>query len=290
MIQPVEAAPLAEAEGAQAAEAAFTHDAMAIPEQSLARMRREIFHPEGPGYTFLRGFADGDQVRHMVELWRAMAEAPATSHSRFVGKGAIRNGCPNFYRQDENGNVSFMNFVWRKPDDELTFSMAFTAQMIRARLQGRPVFHELYPHTNRCMSYRMVLTRRGDTIVPQHTDWLEKNWDPARIQATLFLTRWGQDYEGEGFVFTNNQGQEVAFGRDVAFEPGDLVFWRYNNRHGVQNVRSVEGRPGFIRIIMPPEELVKSAGGKERIKMAVRKVPGAERVLRKVLQRARGLS
>jgi hypothetical protein len=84
----------------------------------------------------------------------------------------------------------------------------------------------------------------------------EKNrYDPSRLQATLFLSEKGRDYASGGFRFETNQGKTIGFGDEIAVAPGDLVIWRYNNLHSVENVASASGQFGFMRIIYPPEDV-----------------------------------
>ena len=103
-----------------------------------------------------------------------------------------------------------------------------------------------------------MISRTGDRIVSPHRDWIGDDFDPRRTQVTLFLSKRGVDYSGDGFVFQTNRGARIVFDRDVVVNPGDLVIWRHNNEHAVLNVTSRPGQVGFVRILLPPEKVYPS--------------------------------
>ena len=118
-------------------------------------------------------------------------------------------------------------------------------------------------------AFRVVLTRNGRDIVRPHQDWVGKNFDPRRLQASLFLSEKGPDYRGRGFVFQSNQGQDVSFGTDVEIQRGDLAFWRYNNVHRVDDVETDPGQLGMLRLIFPPEAIQPRLSRRESLRGAV---------------------
>ena len=230
------------------------YGALTITDAQLSECRRGIFHSRGPGYFVIKNFIPRNYVEHLTAIWLDI-DRDGTSHRPFPGKWALFPGCPEYVKRDDHGNSAFMNFFWNKPSDELTFSIAQSIQSLRARIEGRPQFWEMFPHGTHCVSYRVVITRAGETVVPMHNDWTGENWDPARTQATLYLTGKGQDYEGEGMVFLTNQGQRICFDSDAGVGPGDLVIWRYQNSHGVYNVQTAGHQRGFIRVLFPAETI-----------------------------------
>ena len=162
--------------------------------------------------------------------------------------------------------------MWNQPADDLSFSIAVAIQRLRARIEGRTPFFELYPHTERMMSYRIALSVAGTNIVPPHRDWREKAPlnDIQRTQATLYLSKHGTDYEGEGFKFETHQGKMMVLGRDEDIDPGDLVIWNYGNLHSVSNVRTSENQIGFIRMLLPPETIHGSKQSFNRLRAVLR--------------------
>ena len=73
--------------------------------------------------------------------------------------------------------------------------------------------------------------------------------------ALPILSEYNRDYTGSGFYLKNNQGSDVYFGKDIQVSPGDLVLWKYNNEHGVENVHSDPNQIGFMRMLFPLEVL-----------------------------------
>jgi hypothetical protein len=232
---------------------------LGIPEEDLAPARRAIYHSEGPGYFVFRNFLSPALARHVKSFWQNLDQSYA--HKPFPGMAHMAKGCPNFYYGEQGGNRGYFNFFWNHPVDEATYAASFQVQWLRNRVMGRTPFEEIFPLYGRSTCYRVVISQNGDNIIPPHRDWSEDFFvrEPARLQATLFLGLPGVDYVGDGFIFENNQGKKVVFGRDVQIESGDLVLWRYSNEHAVANVRSKPGQAGFMRILFEPDEIFEAA-------------------------------
>lgn len=235
----------------------ITYQEMVIDESRLQPVREALYHSNGPGYYIFRRFLSPEFTRHIVAFWSTLA--PHHTHKPFRGKKGFTRTCPNFFSSDQNGNATFYNFFWNEPADEATYAVAHQIQILRNRVEARAPFHEILPFNGRCASFWVTISKNGDKIVPPHRDWVDENFDPRRLQATLFLSKKGVDYTGRGFVFQTNQGKQVMFGDDVMVEPGDLALWRYNNEHSVMEVSSGPGQCGFIRILFPPEPIYPEA-------------------------------
>jgi hypothetical protein len=236
--------------------------AQAFPDEAaLHPARMALYHSSGPGYIVCRGFIAPEQIAHMQRLWTGVD--PAASHTLFPGKTHIYLGCPDYYVIDADGSRTFHNFFWNAPLDEFTQTLAVSINVLRNRISGRPPFAELLPHGGKAVNYRVIVSKNTKTWIAPHRDYaafdkrFEKNkYDPSRLQATLFLSKKGQDYTGTGFRFERNDGQLVSFGTDVPIDSGDLVLWRYNNLHSVEDIATEPGRLGFMRMIFPPEDIV----------------------------------
>ena len=130
-----------------------------------------------------------------------------------------------------------------------------------------------------------------------HTDYffpetpLDKRHDMSRLQGTLFLSKYGEDYEEGGFNFTSNQGQWLTFGRDVEINPGDLVVWHYQNKHAVAPLATKPGQIGFLRYIFPPEIIFEKAPRRKFNLTELRRLvssaipPAAKMKIQKILER-----
>ncbi len=241
-----------------AADAGLRFQALSIPEAALAAHRRALYHSEGPGFVIVRGFVDCAVVEHMRTLWSTLDHR--RTHRPFVNKEMFHDGCPDYAAVDEEGNASYYNFFFNQPVDEVTWTVSLYVHMLRNRLMGRQGFVELFPSSGRSVSYRVVISRNRTIWIPPHRDNYDtenkfdrNRYDLSRLQATLFLSEKGVDYDGEGFCFWNNAGERLVFGTDVAVRPGDLVIWRYVNLHGVLGVSARPGQIGFMRILYPPE-------------------------------------
>ncbi|WP_448208553.1 hypothetical protein [Azospirillum sp. sgz302134] len=242
----------------------LTYDCLKIPDNDLRNIRMAIFHSSGPGYYIIRNYLQPSQVKHLQTVWSQFKDSSARKYFvDYRGRDSIYFGCPNSYSPDDRGNELFHNWSWNPPYDDLTFSASMMVQMIRSQVMGLAPFAETMPWVGgRALCYRVMFTRNIDTHIGWHRDWYQADpvaqldktrHDLSRVQATLFLSRHGDDYGGEGFCFTDNAGRNLVMGRDVSLEPGDLVLWRYNNPHGVLNIQSEPGQIGFMRIIYPPE-------------------------------------
>ena len=234
--------------------------ALAIPEAALEPARRTLFLSSEPGYVIFRNFLDSGQVAHLRQFWAGVD--PSFGHEPFAGKHQIVKDCPNMSVADDQGNRTFHNFLWNQPLDELTWTIGWMVHGLRNRLSGRPFFAEALPGSGKVLNQRVVLTRNASTWIAPHRDYLvydrrfEKNmYDFSRLQATLFLARKGEDYDGRGFVLETNAGTSLSFGTDIEIAPGDLAIWRYNNLHSVEGVVSKPDQIGFLRMLFPLETL-----------------------------------
>jgi hypothetical protein len=236
----------------------FSFEYLAIPDEDLAPLRRQLYHSSGAGYVIFPGFLDQDAVHHIQSIWPNID--PARTHKVFWSKLDMSAACSDFYTADIHGNRNFYNFLFNTPVDEVTWTASIFVHMLRNRLSGRPAFAETFPVSGRALSYRVVITRISKSWVKPHRDYMQdpgsldrNKYDLSRLQATLFLSEKGRDYTGAGLRFERNDGRSVVFGSDVPVKAGDLVVWRYNNLHSIEEVEAAEGQLGFMRIIYPPE-------------------------------------
>ena len=268
-----------DAEGGQRYSEDFTYEGMSLPQEALRDLRLALYHSKGSGYYVVRQFIDSGHVQHIRRLWSTID--PNDSHERFPGKRYIYRNCPNYYAHDPHGNKTFYNFPWNAPLDQLTLALAVQVHVLRNFVTGRMPYTDLLGGDNGILSYRVVITRNSQTWIAPHQDFVnyERRFekgrhDLTRLQATLFLSEKGLDYEGIGFKLECNDGHPVIFGSDVNMFPGDLVLWRHNNLHSVEDVHSNEGDIGFARMIFPVETIMTSPvrflSMKRRLRMRLR--------------------
>lgn len=241
-------------------DAPFSFDGMSVAEGALRPVRMALYHSGGDGYFVFRNFLSAEAVDYMRRFWSGVD--PAATHTLFPGKAHIYAGCPDYYLVEDDGSRTFHNFFWNAPLDELTRTAAAYVVMLRNRISGRAPFTEFLPHSGKAANYRVVISRNRKTWIPPHRDYadferrFEKDrFDPSRLQATLFLAEKGRDYDGTGFRFERNDGRSVVFGTEVPIAPGDLVIWRYNNLHSVEDIVSTPDQAGFMRMLFPLEDV-----------------------------------
>lgn len=237
----------------------FSAEALRLPEDALAAIRMKIYHSGGDGYYVFRNFISPEVVKHMRELWVGI-DARAV-FGDFPGNDRVVAGCPDTCAVYPDGSTIFYNFPFAEPLDEATREVAICVHMLRNRLSGRNAFADLNgPRT--ALNYRVTLNKNYENWIAPHRDFLDYErrlekgqYDPSRLQATLFLSKKGVDYDGSAFSFQRNDGREVLFGSDVPIEPGDLVVWKYTNLHGVSQVTTPPGGIGLLRLLFPIQEL-----------------------------------
>jgi hypothetical protein len=225
--------------------------------EQLKPIRTALYHADGPGFYLFRGFLSSPLAEDIGNFWETLN--PFSYHRRFIHRQCFHIRCPNVRQgPTDRGDVQYYNFFWNVPPDEETQLLAHEIQLLRSRLEGRQLLHELYPAPatttlfGYSTCYRISINKHGDTIVPPHRDWVDKPAnDPLRLQATLVLSKLGDDYIGSGFSFETNQGHTMILGEDIEAIPGDLLLWRYNNRHQVSNIRPGPTGRGFMRATFP---------------------------------------
>lgn len=220
-------------------------------------IRKELYRSDGPGYYVFKDYLTKEFVDHLLQFWtrEIIPENTHTKIEQFKKEETFYQGCPNYYYPNNYGHA-FYNYFWNKPVDEVSYAVSMQIQFLRNFVESKNFYTDIFPLTGRSYAYRVVITKGGSDIVGAHTDWLEKNFDPSRLQATLILTKKGVDYEGTGMTLASNDKQtEWVFDGNLEVNPGDLVLWRYNNVHSVKDVSSKDDQLGFIRMIFPPERI-----------------------------------
>lgn len=247
----------------------FNFRDLLIDREQLISWRKELYKTDGKGYILFKNFIPEKYVEHIRNFWLYNID-PSKSFKNITGKNNFTFGCPNYCSNKNNDRYfhdMYFNFMWNYPADEVTHQMAFLIMSFLNQIESKPVYSEFYPvmyggasrpERGRALSYRVVNTKRG-TSVPSHKDFHQEDveFDPAKLQATLFLSKKGIDYDGEGFIFETNTGGRVVFGDDVEVEPGDLVVWRYCNLHSVENISTKDEQIGFLRVLFPREIIYK---------------------------------
>lgn len=229
-------------------------------EQDLAEIRYKLYHSSQPGIVRFPAFLTKYQTNHVRNVWAAPSIAKRFSPYEV---GANYVGSPNSVAQREGGNATYFNKTWAPTVDEFTKTLAVSLQVFRNRIEGRLPYGELFGDSGKAMSFRMVHSRNHPEWIEEHTDYYDPEnplnsalHDLSRLQVTVIFAEKGPDYTGEGFSFQDNSGKWLNIGDDIPAKPGDLFVWRYVNPHRVGNIVSGNDQLGFLRMLMPPEDIV----------------------------------
>lgn len=236
-----------------------------LSENELWDVRYKIYHTKGDGYFLFKNFIAEDLSKHLIDFWVHLLD-PSISHVPFPGKEkAFYPDCPCYFRGSPTSvHKIFYNPLWSiKNIDIVTNEIAASIINLRSQIEGKAFTRESTATPGqRCSIPRIVITRNGENILPPHSDYGfdepdPKNIDLARVQATLFMSKYAVDYTGSGFEFTMNNGKKIQCERDLNIEPGDLLVWRYNNIHEISAIHSSDDQIGFVRMIFPPELIIR---------------------------------
>jgi hypothetical protein len=256
----------------------FKFNHLQFSEEKLAEIRNCIYDKkDNGGYYIFKNFLSVEQTSSVVNFWNTTL-IPGEKHDVFPGKNFITENSPNYYAKREfPSNLIYYNYLWNKPADDFTHSFSLEIAYLRNIIEGKSVFSDLYPKPNkRCVSYRVVITKNGDNIVEPHRDWVTPPLvDSKRLQATLYLSNYNKDYSGKGFILEDNSGKHNVVGKDILIEKGDLIIWKYNNEHCVQDVKSTSNQIGFARMIFPPVE-IQNMNFSKKIMHKIVNIPGVQ--------------
>jgi len=230
----------------------------------LIKIRKQIYHSEGSGFYIFKNFLPKNYVKHINKFWFDEA-INDINIKKFKTKKEIFFGCPNYIyssnTSNPNKNTIFYNFLWNNPSDQLTHDLSIQILILRNIIMSKSISNNFFEKSSQFQStYRIVRTLNSENIVPFHKDWNSHPYiDPSALQATLFLSKNGKDYKGKGFSIENNKGKMQFFDTDLrnSIEEGDLMFWKYNNLHGISDKITSINSVGFTRMIFPVEILSK---------------------------------
>ena len=176
--------------GAGMPEEMFKFESLHLREADLHAIRMELYHSSGAGFHIFKNFVSPDLVAHMRSVW-PKDEMPL-GYAPMPAAGAFYPACPNYHVRYADGSLIFYNFLHATPLDEVTQEVSVAVHMLRNRLSGRNAFQDLTGP--RAVCYRVTLNRNFDTWIKPHRDffdwdrrWVKGEFDPSRLQATLFL-------------------------------------------------------------------------------------------------------
>jgi len=226
-------------------------------EKDLLAVRRALYRSDGPGFVLFRGFLPPALVAHVRGFWTEREPAMFGEFAPFVQRDRYQIGQGPYASRFPGKSCWFLD-LWDAPLDEVTLAATVAITQLRNQIEQQPLFRDLVPCSERMTQTMVVVSTESEGIeVPWHRDEFPSSESrpeaQTRLQATLFLSEWGKDYEGDGLLFEREDGGVIHVGRDIAPAAGDLLLWRYLLRHCVGSVKPVPGGVGFARILFPPQ-------------------------------------
>lgn len=234
-----------------------TYRKFAFTEEELAPVRRTLYSPRGPGYVMVREFLPEPIAAHLQAFWTRGEPRYWNEFEQLRNRDCYEVGQGPFASHFE-GKDAYLYALWNPAPDEVTLAVALSVIQLRNQIEQQPLFRDLLP-TGPMMSFYMVAvsTRADDADVKWHTDEFPHNprfpYVEMRLQATLFLSDFGRDYAGDGMIMEDNAGNEVRVSEGLSPKAGDLLLWRYANRHCVGSIDTPDGGCGFVRVLFPLE-------------------------------------
>jgi len=224
---------------------------------SINLARKKIY--EEDGYFVIKNFMTSQDVESSIDFW---VSDIGSEFVDFVKNTDVISGTPKYkYNRPTARDFAYCTHIWNAPLDERMHEQVFVSNMIRNQILSKPLYFAAHEVTGQALQYRVNRTVSSDSVVKKHADYFSEyrrdptgchDFDPSRLEITIFLSDYEKDYINGGFYFYKNgeNSEPTLFGRDNAIGRGDLVIWRYSIFHEVCNVTPIS-EAGFLRVIIP---------------------------------------
>ena len=230
--------------------------------ENLSHIRDSIFKSDG--YFLIKNFISKDTSTQLQKFW-INPEIKENFLDKINNSDVNLNSEPYLYYRNKNTNDTIYCIgLWNKPIDDLTHEIAHSVNFTRNIIMSNPLFYGTSQTLQSVTCYRVCITISSGQVVHTHSDFIEEiridqgdfqDYDPSRLQCTLILSDYNKDYYDGGFYF--ELGDKKKYLNEIGGSKGDLLIWRYNLKHGVNNVNVKNNGIGFIRIIFPTFNFVK---------------------------------
>ena len=222
--------------------------------KSLTKERHNIY---SLGFHNFKNFITELEAKSLSEFWSSNDMLDFQFHDPICNRDVTKFSPPYLlFGHEGRSHRSYCINMLAKPVDEFTHEIAFRAAILRNQLMRVPLYSTLTPKCKWITQYRIVISNQKGTVVGKHRDYMEEfrkdplgphDYDPSKLQMTLFLTAASENALNSGF-YLELDGQKKYFS-ELGCSPGDLLVWRYGLFHGVDNLPT--GPNGFQRIIFP---------------------------------------
>ncbi|MCH8317435.1 MAG: hypothetical protein IIA88_02900, partial [Bacteroidetes bacterium] len=132
-----------------------------IDESKLKPIRQALYHSQGPGYYVFPQYITKEFTKHIVEFWtKEIIDKHKKTHKPFKSKNHFLYNCPNFvgFSGPELENVTYYNFFWNAPPEQVTYGVSFQIQILRNLIEANPIFNEIFPLDGISATFRVVNT------------------------------------------------------------------------------------------------------------------------------------
>lgn len=229
-----------------------------LSENELWQIRRELYHSDGQGFVVMRNYVTTELAQHISDYWCHFVESEKTHEKLAKFKNPFFVNCPCYFDETKFSRV-YHNPFWSNSFDSIANQVGLSITFLRSQIERKLYASEIFPTVGRrCVIPRVVVTKAGENILEPHSDYGlgekdPQNVDLSRLQCTLFLSEFGKDYEGSGFMIENNQNKVISIEKELEVLPGDLLIWKYSNQHSIDRITELESGCGFVRMLFPPE-------------------------------------
>lgn len=230
-----------------------------------------LFSPNGRGYYWVENFISEAQTHRLIDFYNNNINI----FDKLIDKNFIYSNCPP-YVNHLNGKNILIIFPWNKELDESILFVFNRVNELKNELEDH-----LYINSSFCMSMRFVDSFDLEVDVPLHRDYIENDDDSNRIQASLFLSDPGYNFDANGGFYFKDSSVEIYPHNEINKVSGSLLIFRYRKPHGVKNIIKLAKKNGFLRVIFPE---VKIAARPSYSRILVGKVKLACRQLRHSLK------
>lgn len=222
--------------------------------KKILKLRREI---NDKGYILIKKFANPKTIKSIRINW---INNDFNNQFRSFIKNADVNNTTDHYmynRPTDEDAVYCINF-FKEPVCEILHTYALQIQLLRNQLEDIPLYEGIGAFSKKKLQYRVCKTVSKKVAVKPHRDFFleyrkdptsKHEYDPNRLQATLFLSEYGKDFDTGGLFF-HDKSKKLNITKKLRVEIGDLLIWKYNLKHSVSNINKLSNA-GFLRIIYP---------------------------------------
>lgn len=212
---------------------------------NINAIKENLFAPNSKGYYWLENFLEASEVINLLNFYnKNLIES-----KKFIDKNFIYRGCPPYSTFSKNKNTLVV-FPWNENVDKTVCNIFNAIANLKNKCED-----DKYNSLNFAMSMRFVDSFNLAEDVPLHQDYIQNLEDESRIQASLFLSEPGLDFDSSGGFYFKNSSEEIYPHNELRKVSGSLLLFKYRLPHGVKNIVKLNRTNGFCRVIFPEVQI-----------------------------------